>query len=158
MHTGTHVLRSFMQDGRTYWHCDMCQKCVKPGNGLLIQLLMLYVLFSCCMFAACSFVQDVCTVKSVASVSCLLTCVEQREWPLIAASPKRDSRLLDEAFPVPLSPSMGCHVCGSLQHKRRDCPKRATVSEKSKRVAAGRAGTSRMARWAAQWLGGQQNG
>ena len=36
IHTDTQTyvrtLRLFMQDGRAYWHCDMCQKCIKPGT------------------------------------------------------------------------------------------------------------------------------
>ena len=31
---------------------------------------------------------------------------------------------------------MGCHVCGSLKHKRRDCPSRDEAPKKIKRGAA----------------------
>ena len=60
---------------------------------------------------------------------------------------ERDLCVLDEAFPHPLSPSVGCHICGSLQHKRRDCPLRTAVGEETK-VVGSRTGAeaSKMAR------------
>ena len=62
---------------------------------------------------------------------------------------KRDLCVLDEVFSHPLSPSVGCHICGSLQHKRRDCPQRTVVGEEAKVVGSRtRAGASKMARLA----------
>ena len=44
---------------------------------------------------------------------------------------------------------MGCHVCGSVEHKRRDCPLRAgaVAKESDKAVTGKKAGVSRGTRW-----------
>ena len=59
-HARTHrcTLHLLMQDGRTYWHCDMCQKCIKPGNAnnCLCCVRVLHWCVVCtqiCMFTAC---------------------------------------------------------------------------------------------------------